>query len=485
MELPAGTQQLPLGIVGSTKFGRYPKISVEQTYNMFMSDDWLVPYAGHKRVVLLENIAEGRDIYGSTRLDARIAVVNNSVYLINSQQGSNGSAKIGELETSTGDVSIAENNGSQIAICDQKNIYIYDYHDNTFSKINTDFIPNHVCFQDGYFICAVANQPIWRLSKLNQGQFWPTPSESAAYQGGFTSKPNSCVACMPVPGKLGLLFVFGDIVTEAWSNLGLQLFPYQRASGFNIDYGCLSPSTIAVGDTFVIWLGINEKSGPTIIVSNGGQAEQIASDGINFRLSQLKNPSLAYGFLFKQDGHLFYQLTFPDPADNFTLIYDFNTKAIFNLCDEQGECHIAKRVTYFNNSYYFLGFNDGHVYELNSKYTTFNGITIPRRRITDTVRLPGNSRFIINSLSLTAEQGEPSDEFDPAVQTNPKIEIRASNDGGATFGNPLHYEMNPVAHRKNKVLLFSQGSANERTYRFDFWGNGRFVVSGGILNIYQ
>ncbi len=45
--------QMPLDIVGSTKFGRYPKISVEQTWNMIISDGFLVPFAGYLKVAEL------------------------------------------------------------------------------------------------------------------------------------------------------------------------------------------------------------------------------------------------------------------------------------------------------------------------------------------------------------------------------------------------------------------------------------------------
>ena len=40
-------------IVGSTKFGRYPKISHEQTFNMIRADDFLVDYAGYKNILSL------------------------------------------------------------------------------------------------------------------------------------------------------------------------------------------------------------------------------------------------------------------------------------------------------------------------------------------------------------------------------------------------------------------------------------------------
>ena len=42
-----GTFTIPLDLVGGNKFGRYKKVSVEQTFNMMVSDDALVDYAGY------------------------------------------------------------------------------------------------------------------------------------------------------------------------------------------------------------------------------------------------------------------------------------------------------------------------------------------------------------------------------------------------------------------------------------------------------
>jgi len=56
-------QEFPLQIVGSTVFGRYPEISVEQTLNMLIADDALIPFAGYKYQKTLGT--SGRGIYSS------------------------------------------------------------------------------------------------------------------------------------------------------------------------------------------------------------------------------------------------------------------------------------------------------------------------------------------------------------------------------------------------------------------------------------
>lgn len=468
--------KVPVNIVGSTKFGRYDKISSEQTYNMIISDEWLVPYAGYKKAIDIDSGGAGRGIYHSTKFKHLILIINNGIYIVNESIQLN---RVGSIDTYTGDVFMAENDANQIAICDKQNIYIYNYVTNTVSKAFTtgqsdlDFAPGYMTFQDGYFICPDLNQSQWRLSKPNDGREWPATANNV---GAFQTKADNPIAAISAPGKGGNLFIMGSSVTELWNNVGAKLFPYQRASGFNIDYGCISSTTIASGDNFVIWLGINEKSGPVIMYSSGGEVTQISTDGINFRLAQLVNPQSSYGFLFKQDGHLFYHITFSDDRDNFTLTYDFNTGKFFSLCDASMNKHIAKRVAAFNNTYYFISFIDGNLYELNSNYSTYDGEEFPRTRVCGTTRADDNAQFIADQLEVLMEQGKAD---------NMAVDVSLSRDGGVTFGNYVRMRLNKITYRKNKFILWGLGSANELTIQFRFYGTDRFVVSNGLLTVRQ
>jgi hypothetical protein len=271
------------------------------------------------------------------------------------------------------------------------------------------------------------------------------------------------------------LFLIGKTVTEQWYDLGYQLFPYQRNSFFNIDYGCLSAATVASQEDLVVWLAANEQSGPVIMVSQGGAPMPLSTDGINFKLAQLTTPQDSYGFIFKQDGHTFYQITFP--TDNLTLLYDFNTKRFYHLCDKYMNYHIAKRVCFFNDAYYFVSFNDGKLYEISSNFTTYNGDEIPRIRVTDPFRLPDNSAFITNEFNFIIEQGES--------QTVQRVDFSISKDGGQSFSNILTKNLNQTALRRNRLRFWNLGRTNDLTMQFRFWSKGRFVCGDGTMSIYQ
>jgi hypothetical protein len=472
---------LPLKMVCSTVFGRYPKISKEQVFNMIQSDGWMVPYAGHKKIIDIDNSGVARGIFFSAKLNKLILVIANNVYTVGTNLSAN---KVASIDTSNGDVFMDENDANQIAICDKKSIYILNLASNIFDKALIDFVPGYICFQDGYFIAADLGTNQWRLSALNNGLVWTAAPNTV---GLLQTKPDNVVATVRLPGHGNHLLVMGSTVTELWVDVGYKLFPYQRSSAVNIDYGCLNPSTIASGDEFVVWLAINEKSTPVIMLSTGGETKQISNDGINFKLSTLSNPSDAYGFLFKQDGHLFYQLTFPSNQDNLTLLYDFNTGKFFTLCDEYMNHHIARKVVYFNNSHYFISFKDGNLYELNTRYTQFDGCEIPRVIVSESIRMPDVAPFIVNNLTFVMEQGmdEPKLNVDSDRVTIPRVDLSFSIDGGISFSNYFGMQLNPVNTRQNRLIAWGLGRCNEFIPQFRFWNSGRMVFKDGVINIYQ
>lgn len=534
--------QVPLDVVGSTKFGRYPKISLEQTFNMIISDGFLVDYAGHQMVTQIINDAEGRGLYSSVRYQHMIAVISNTVYAIDSNLTAQ---SVGTINTFNGDVYIDENDVNQIAICDGHDIWIYNYIAGTFGKALTgssplDFVPGYISFQNGRFISAAFNSDntwSWRLSDIGNGLSWPNDT---FHVGLLQTKPDKIVAAQRFPGRGNLLYVMGATVTEPWQDIGANLFPYLKNSSLNIDYGCLNAATIAYNENIIVWLAANEKSGPVIAYSSGGDINRISTDGIDFKFTQLKNPANAYGFLFRQDGHLIYQITFPD--DNLTYIYDFNTKLFFTLCDQNMNAHIAKRVAFFNNQYYFVSFIDGNLYQMSTQFTTYDGAEIPRIRICKPLRLPDASRFAVNNLTFTLEQGTQVNTYlgddllteagDPLLTESGEVletdvgitifvdaplmaetgddllteddqdiiattiedipyavpqvvNLTVSKNGGQSFGTIWTKQLNPPGDFKNRLIYWQLGAANDFTAQFRFYGLGRFVVTDGVVSIYQ
>src|SRR3569623_337458 len=634
------TKPIPLKMVGGSSFGRYPKISPEVTYNMLITDGWMVNFPGYEVQYVPESSppepvlsgSEGRAIYSSEKAGVIFAVIDNTLYSIDATLNAQ---RLGQLQTSSGDVFIAENNASQIEICDGTYLYNYNYATGIFSQVpfpttlaayagitfttassqvvsavaGTTFTvganniivtalgayqnaaanifqggnvqvgifdnagalvvsttifstinppnsisyvpiapttliagqsytilqtllanalllttgtivagsaititatrsaaatgltyttlntygyanaygptfqyatslntlrPLYVEFQDTYFI-VTASDGQWYLSYNNNGLIFPIDSQ---HIGEFQTKPDLPIAAKRIPGIGNKLLIFGTNVTEPWADLGLQLFPNQRDTFNNIDYGCLNAASIAALEDYVVWLGGNEQSGPTIMYTDGQSIKRLSTDGIGFALSNLSQPSNCYGFLFRQYDHVIYVLVFP--ADNYSLCYDFTSGMFSNLCAPDMTAFIAMRITYFNNKYYFVSIIDGNLYQIDSNITTYNGDEIPCIRIPPTFRLPDASRFIGSNANFVIEQGAQTDPNATQV-----VDLSVSKDGGNTYGPAYRKQLNPQAKRRNRLNFWNLDKANELTCQFRFHSFGRTVFTDGELNVYQ
>lgn len=533
MQLTQDGQEIPVQITGSSSFGRYPTISAQRTYNMFLSTAdanqqvWLVNYAGYKSVA--EIIAqEGRGIFHSVRGGFMLVIVASAVYRINSLDTTPILVNpLLPLNNSTGEVFMDENISGQILIVNGTDTaYIYNHEANDFGIAlmggvsSSDLHPNYVTYQNTYFIVGNA-------LTTPEGSQWfifqadVATSDFALKKVTFLaiqSKPDFARAALRIPGAGNNILIFGETVTELWNNVaGLQI--YQRSSSFNIDYGVLSVGTIAANDEYIAWLGSNEKSTPSIMAFKGNSAQRISTDGIDNLLASVKFPEQSTALFYRQDGHLFYQLTFFNAEDNFTIVYDFTTNLFFDLTDWDSTAHPARQVAYFNKQTYFVSYKIGNIYQFDTNLTTYqvtpseNTIyQIPRIRITDTYRMPSPEKFIVNLFTFIMESGttfgtteEPvcfgyilneqnlrpiymEDGVTPilleggyCISNQPRLDIAISKNGGISWSNTFSIDLKAAGDYVNQIRINRLGAAQQITFRLSFWGTGRFVIKNGKM----
>lgn len=527
---PRGTP-VPVKIVGSSIFGRHPIISDERTWNLFISDDWLINFAGYEQAVDIQPIGvEGRGLFHSTRGNFLLTILGSNIYRIDQNLGF---TFLFSIVGSSGEVFMDENLSSQIAIVDgTSTAYIYNYTTGTVEPIvwdygtgGTAFTPNYVTYQNTYFI-------------FGNGDNTTSGSQWFVYKSGFNpttladpfklswvqtltlqTKPDFARACIRIPSHGNNLLVLGSTVAEIWTNVaGIQI--YQRQSSINIDYGVASVATIAASDDMVVWLGINEKSSPAIMVMAGGQAQRISTDGIDYLLSHVRHPEDSTAMFYRQDGHVFYILTFFNAFDNFSIMYDFTTQKFFDITDWDFNYHPARQMAYFNNEIYFVSLKQGGLMRFSTDLTSIstsnqNDYEIPRVRICDTYRLPGGDRFIVNQFSFTIENGveqnvdfsfecegfilgESSgdtmyseDDLPLLVEGGscqiyrPRIDITCSKNGGETYGNAVPYYMHGTGRYKNQPRFNQLGEANQFTLQMRFWGFGAIAIANGLIEVRQ
>lgn len=512
------TQGLPVNIVGSSVFGIYDKMDSQKTYNMTISDGWLVPYPAYKIGIQskdFDNASHGRGLYESVKLNRIIEIFNDNVYLTTLTYDHLGqkvktfqNSKIGQLQTNSGVVYISENNKPQILISDGQTLYVYDpslsvgsfpfiistnntltfnidlsfangepiiitggslpsplvsgttYYviaqdskniqlaatqedagagthipftaasqtgsaivESNFINVNLSFTPGYITFHDTYFICAASQDTFyepaanntWRLSGQNNGLVWQSIAQTV---GLLETKPDNTKAVVRVPSKGNMILVMGETVTEYWFDTGTQLFPYQRTNQGSIDYGCLNPATVASMDEIVIWLARNEKSGPIIMYTTGGELQKVTTDGIDFQFSQLNNPEDAQAFIYRKNGHLFYHINFY--TDNISYVVDLTANKIYNACDQNLNYYSMGQVVWFENQYFSITKDNGNLFIFDTVFDTYQTVDaanniveseIPRIRVCDNFRLPSQDYFIFNDIGFTIETGATDYQF--------------------------------------------------------------------------
>jgi hypothetical protein len=573
------SEQIPVNIVGGSQFGFRNKINASRTYNMYVSLSgdkeqadaaWLVNYPGYHRVLNIlpypdpypsnptyypnqVPVGSGRGMFNCTRGDFAIVVVNAIVYRLSPNLNL---LQVGTLATNAGEVFIAENLNSQVCIVDGVNAYIYDYSlPGGNLTIQTDgalgtgsLIPNYVEYHNSFFLFGNANTTtagaFWYAYKYNTNG---AVDDAIVQQSqlALQTKADYALAVKKLPGQANNVIVFGSTVAELWNQAG-GLQNYIRIQDRNINYGCVSVSTIADSGDTIAWLGINEEEAPEIMAYSPAGLQRISTDGIDYQLSLIQFPQDSTAMLYRQGGHLFYQLTFYNKADNLTLLYDFDTKLFFNLTDQYMNYHPARGVIYFNNLVYFLSLNNAALYEMDADFDTIDenlypitaqtvynyalNFTIPRERITNSIRQANATRFRANSLSLTLEQGtdvaytgaaseqtyniitqaaftppltdtvtegnqyyivasgipgsnDIDVNFNPNLPYTPFILCAISKDGGVTWSNWVRRDLHQLAHRQNMLHWENMGVANDLTLKFQFNVNNDMIICNGVIDI--
>jgi len=520
-------EEVPVNVVGSSTFGRYPKISLEKTWNMFISDDWLVNYAGFKKQIEISPSGEGRALFRSVRGGFAISVESSTVYRLGTNLAP---IFIGNIDTSSGEVFIDENLNNQICIVDGDSAYIYNYIANTFTKQTLTFlgnpiIPSYVTYHNTFFL--IGSDPISENSQ-NWYAFERASDSTISLNTQFSlqTKPDSALAVIRLPGRGNNVLVLGSTVGEVWTQVG-GAENYRRVQSFNIDSGVVSVSTIAASEELVAWLAQNQNNAPCIMVTDGGSTKRISTDGIDYLLSTIKFPQDSTAFFFRQDGHLFYQITFFNSVDNLSLIHDFATGLFFHVSNEDLDFHPARQIIYFEENSYFVSLRDASIYRMNTNYVTYDystdinsiGEEIPRIRICKSIRKANSDIFRVGQFTFWIEQGvnkyylvDPDDvrcqgvlitqEGDGDILTQeggtmlsqegiclpdnnkPRVDMSFSKNGNQSFSNIVSKQLNPAGKYKNQIRWWRMGHANEFTIQLRFWGFQRFVCSNGIAEVY-
>lgn len=371
---------ISLDIAGAHNPSRYPQATNEQLHNFYVSNQdgkqCLFPYVGYEVVNATFGDSDPRAIFYSNIFDALLLAFGTFIYIARDIKATPQILNPDlPFDTSVGTVYVAEAvDTKQIMFTAGGKAYLLDDKDaDTFqtAPIPDGVVPSNVIYAGKSFIICDTLTSRWFVSEVNNGKVWEF--DSLPIEGRIDSK------CVGVASVQQLVLVFGTEETTVFENVGTIPFPYQQNRSYHINYGCLNVETIAQGFGLVCWVAGNSQSSPLIMVCDGGQPKPISTENIDSLIDDLENPSICEGFIFQQDGHIFYQVNWI--SDNVSLMYDFTTRQFSKISEDKSLSKVQYLAADKNKTYCLLRGQAG-IYDISNKIPTYDGKRIDRIRIT-------------------------------------------------------------------------------------------------------
>lgn len=397
-------------------------------------------------------------IYGMHPFGVYLYIVtSNSVYIVDNQGGS---LNLGTIGTVTNNLQI-DDNGAEVIITNNDNGATFIATPTSLTAItDADFRnPSSLTTQDGYAIYSERDSDIWFISGIRDASIYDSLD--------FTRAEEDSDELVRMFSFNDELWAMGQRSIQKYRNTGALDFPFQSVQGATLEYGCGARLSVASLKNRIIWLDNNGN----VQLSTGGAPTKVSSFAIDEKIRKLGSIDRAVAFIYSQEGHDFYVLTFPN---EFTVVYDFVTglwhdRKTYNETDWKINCG-----AFFANKVIVGSSTTGKLYELDLDYYTDNGGII--ERIMQTPPLFNNSnRIFLDELFLDIEQGVG---LTSGQGSEPLVFLQKSDDGGHTFSGSIQKSLGKKGEYKQKVSWRRLGKATNMTYRFVITDPIKVSVSG-------
>jgi len=463
---------MKLPFLGGAYEGRSSNVSPETCINLFYEPgqaDSLVSTPGASTL----NSTYSETVRGGIEYNGKAYFVIGDT-LVECTTGGTVTSR-GTLSTSAGRVSMAHNGvrtgaNQQIMIVDGTTGYIYDNTTSTLTEIaDSDMVSaDTVVFVDGYFV----------FSQTGSDRFWIT-----SLYDGTAIDPSDFVTAEGDPDEIQSLvadqrqlFVFGKKTLGVFYNSGDADQVFKAFQGGHSQTGCAAAFSACRFDNSVIWLSQNERgNGQVVRLGDGFQPAVVSTPEVNYQISTYTNISDAFGYVYQDEGHEFYVLTFP--TANVTWAYDALTKQwhqrahIINdvVSRERYNAHVC-----VGNTHLFGDYLDGTIYKMDPTLGTFAGSRILRERRSAIIS-DEEKRLRISSLQLDMQVGVGDSNADDT-----SIWLSYSKDGGHTFSNEIEKSIGNIGDYARRVIWRRLGSGRNWVFRIRTWSPHRIVIKGLI-----
>lgn len=379
--------------------------------------------------------------------------------------------KRGNLLSSVGPVGM-NYNSTQCIVVDANNGYGYTYADTASFAVISPFQGGNstVCYSS---MRMVTCEP-------GTGNFWVSDQDDV-----FTWNPLAGAEAESFPdpivgiGCIGqTLFILGSSSYEVWVDQGYPEFPFRRVfAGQNI--GCAAQNSICSFGENVYFLGGSAEGRGIVYRTSGYQVEKISSNRIDEIIQGFPGFSDAVGFVYQEQGHVFYVLSFG--LGDQTLVYDMSTGLWAQRNYRNPESGIYSRrpeicQCIFNGANIVGDFRNGNVYEMARSYFTDAGDPVIREKVFPVYPDEQVTRVPVPPFALFLDMGNT-----PSGVEAPAVMMSFSDNRGASYGMEYTRAMGRIGEYNKRIVWSGQGSTFGRNYRVRLTGNQDFVIRNAAL----
>lgn len=407
-------------------------------------------------------------------------VVGTTVYSISDQYVV---TPLGSLGTEEGFVSSASNTANQICLVDgQSGVVIQD---GILTPITSDGFPAsplNIVNLDGYGVIPLGETDTFQISALNDFTQWDATDAARiqAYDGNI-------VGVGVVDRRL---FFFKSDSTEVWYNQGATDFPFRRDNNLLFNFGCLTASSIVSRFGYLFWLSNDRNGSPSVMMTTGQDPQRVSNFAVDDLISTFSNPADMSAFIYKDDGHVFLQLSWT--TDDKTLVYDVTmnkwhrmemvpSKIVGSIPNSGKTRHLADCHAYFNGENVIGSYKGPIIYHYSRQYESNAGEPIKRQIVTGHTFDNGYNKVLVNGIQVdyVTGLGKVIGEY-----IDPKAYLSISRDGGRTFGNEVPASLGKMGQRKRRVRWLRKGWARDFVFKITNYSPvSPQVVLGGAIDM--
>lgn len=468
---------MKIPFIGQTSTGESSEINNQLTQNWYphvsadgVSQLSLLPTPGLKPWA---SVGVG-SIRGMVRYGSLLYLVsNNKFYSVDS---TGASTYLGDLNSSTGRVSIATNEvGEQIGLADGVDFYIWDVAGADWKVItdaadpdydaNCPTTPNVVSFMDGWFIVddpSISGQ--FAISALRDGTTWA---------GDAATAERSSDALQNIIPSDRILWLVGTHTAEAWWDSGDPDFPFEAVQAGFSQWGTIARYSCAEMAGSVFWLSQNDEGVGMVIMTQGTSPTIISTPDISSQIQKLTTLSDAYAYTYQHATHTFYVLTFP--TEGLTLVYDITTKQWHTWKTQSTGYHRSTHHVFIYGKHLVGSPNSSDVYELD--YDTYKDDTELIHRIRRTQYIHGGDKPLRHwALYVDMEEGTGDNNT-----ANPQVMLRFK-DENTKWSTEKWRALGSLGSGLTRLVWRMLGRARKRVYELKVTDPVKAVVVDAYLS---